>query len=244
MVERPAEPDHDAYVPESKPRAEDEIDLPDTPPTITTDDAYDATWTERMLNSLVAWGRRDRALVRHAHSDARSYVAYSARARLIPAAPKGTVDRGTVELEPSDDAHRALHALRAQYAASTVVVHPKRFSWWWVVLAVCATGGLCLIGTNRDSKTTTTSRGDATNSSHTLPAETSPPLVPAPAPTEPVAVPASPAATASPERHSFVDPPRRQPRAQAHQSTTHGTPPASSSLGKAHREFLDVVNQY
>ncbi len=245
MVEHPAEPDPDAYVPASKPQAADDTGLPDTPPTITKDDAYDATWTERMLNSLVAWGRRDRALLRHAHSDARSYVAYSARARPIAAAAKGTVDRGTVELEPSEDAEGALHALRAQYAATTVVIHHKRFSWWWVALAVCATGGLCLIETNRDVKTTTTSRSDAEKPSHTLSAEKPPPWVPAPAPTEPVALPVSPAATASPERRSFVDTPRRQSRAQLQvQATINAAPTASSSLGKAHREFVDVVNQY
>jgi hypothetical protein len=245
MVERPSDPERKGFAPDIKLPGGAETGMPDARPTVTPDDTYDATWTERMLNSLVAWGRRERGLMRHAHSDAGSYVAYSARPQPIPATARGAVDRGTVEFEPSEDERRARLALRAAYAATTVVIHRKRVARRWLVLAACAIGGLGMIGTYRGRASTTSLRGNAGIVPTTTPVATTQPSTFVPVPSETVADPTIPATTTSVERPVVAAPPRRhappQPRPQARTAVV---PPASSSHGETHRDFVDVVNHY
>jgi hypothetical protein len=244
MVERRVEGDFDCARAEGTPpatSAERRFPIASESPTAMDETPHEeAAWTERMLNSLVASGRRERGLQRRPHSDARSYAAYDAVAQ--PAAPtaKGTVDRGTVEVAPGEAAPCEQEDERARRVATTVTLRPRRSSWSWIAVAAVACGMACAAAMAWPAK-----RATDVPPPRPLAAATAPesPTVHASGASEP-AVPARPATTGTVEARPAVAPVTRIAEPPNRPPLTATPTPSGSDAHGAHRPFVDVVNRY
>lgn len=207
----------------------------------------DTAWTVRLLGSLVAWGRRDRGLVRSAQSAGHDYAAYDAPATAPRVTARGRVDLGTVEVAdtsrlcpPKEDHDK----LRAERAAPTVKVAFRRRSRRWAVAACLAALGATWVAAKHRfaSQSVSEPSGVATRA----PAPASPRADPSLSP-QLASVPSesSPPSAANVDRQTMPSAPKREPAASKHEPLKVAPSPSSSEAhGPAGRQFIDVMTRY
>jgi hypothetical protein len=208
---------------------------------------YDAAWTARMLNSMAAWRRRDRRLVRDADSAGRGYVAYHATARPANATEGARMDRGTVEIADGESARWEQDQQRLERAATTIVLARRRSSGWLalaVLLAGLGTAGVIWAGRMTDRW-----------AAHKRPANVTASALPQPTATAPAALPpvstendrdlAAPIGIGSAQLRTMTATPRREPPMRSHPAVAPAPAPAMAVGADAgDRPFVDVVNRY
>jgi hypothetical protein len=221
-------------------------------PTSPDEGKYDAAWTARVLNSMAAWGRRERGLVRGSDSAGRGYVAYDATARPASATAEKHTDLGSVEV--AESLQREQERQRAERTATTIVIGRQRWPWRWLV-AACLTAMATIfpIWANRP-----TARSQATaHPAVALPRSPQPEMVGPRVPSEATATAAaapvlsaqdSQASTAAPvaisdRPRSPVAIPKQEPMVRSRAPQTSAPTPRIGVDGGPH-EFVDVVTRY
>jgi hypothetical protein len=213
---------------------------------------YDAAWTARVLNSMAAWGRRERQLVRGRDSAGRGYVAYDTTARPASVTAEKHADLGSVEV--TDSIRREQECERGQRAATTLVIgRRRRPSPWVLAMSLGAVAAIFAIWANRPhSRSQATAHPEVAAPRSPQPEMVAPRVLSEPVATAAIAPLLSPqdsqASTAAPvatgdRPRSVVAIPKREPSVRSHAPGASAPAPLIGVDAGSH-EFVDVVTRY
>jgi hypothetical protein len=221
-------------------------------PTSPEQSTYDAAWTARVLNSMAAWGRRERGLVRGRDSAGRGYVAYDATASPASATPEKHADLASVKV--ADSIRREQESQLAERTATTLVIAGQRRQRRWLLAAfLAALAAIFALWANRtNSPSEATAHPEAAVPRSPQPEMVAPRMLSeavATAATAPVlsaqdSQGSTAARVATSDRpRSLVATPTREPSVRSHAPHASAATPLVGFDAGSH-EFVDVVTRY